>query len=72
MLKFKYILWFLQFIKWCIRDLIRYPFFCFNEYGLLKQNLNDFKTKIIFDSDKKYFHYSRHIRKSINKRQKHR
>jgi hypothetical protein len=72
MFKFKYILWFFYFIGWCIRDLVKYPIECFNNTNLLHQNFIDLKTKIIFDSDKKYFHYSRYIKKTIDKKHQHR
>jgi hypothetical protein len=50
--KFKivYIGWFFTFIGNCIRDL-RYGSDCFNEIGLWKENWEDFKTRIYFDTD---------------------
>jgi hypothetical protein len=49
-LKIKHIGWFFQFLWQCIKDL-RTPLYCVNEIGLFKENWNDFKTRIYFDTD---------------------
>lgn len=47
--KLKYIKWFFIFIGTCISDL-RYGWDCVNDIGLFKENYEDFKYKIYFDS----------------------
>jgi hypothetical protein len=70
--KLKYIGWFLLFLKWCIRDILKYPKNTFWKRKYIYQNWTDFKTKIIFDSDETFSSYSRTMVKIINHRQKHR
>lgn len=50
-IKTKYINWFFQFLWSCIKDFVTSPTSCFNEIGLFKENWEDFKTRIHFDTD---------------------
>jgi hypothetical protein len=49
-IKIKYIGWFFGFIWNCIRDLVTEPIGFF-KYGIAKENWEDYKTRIDFDTD---------------------
>jgi hypothetical protein len=50
-IRIKYIVWFFQFILYCIRDLTQEPIGFF-KYGILKENWNDLNIRIYFDKEK--------------------
>jgi len=64
--KLRHIGWFFQFIWYCIKDL-RYHIDCVNEIGLFKENWEDFKTRIYFDTDPEGIALTKSLSEALNK-----